>query len=56
VLNGRWSDITVLNARAPPEDKTNDSRTIYMKKQGKYHLSKLQMKIISADFNAKVGK
>jgi len=56
VLNGRWCDITVLNAHAPPEDKSNDSRTIFMKKQSKYHLPNLQKKIISADFNAKVGK
>jgi len=27
-----------------------------VKKQSKYHLPKLQMKIISSDFNAKVGK
>jgi len=56
VLNGRWCDITALNAHAPPEDNSNDSRTIFMKKQSKYHLPKLQMKIISAYFNAEVGK
>jgi hypothetical protein len=56
VLDGRWYDITVLNVHAPPEDKNNDSSTICMKKQSKFHLPKSQMKIISADFKAKVGK
>jgi hypothetical protein len=56
VLNGRWCDITVLNEHPPHEDNSNDSRTIYVKKESKYHLPNLQMKIISADFNAKVGK
>jgi hypothetical protein len=56
VLNGRWCDIPVLKAHVPPEDKSIDSRKICVKKQSKYHLPKLQMKIISADFSAKVEK
>jgi hydroxypyruvate isomerase len=60
ILRGRWcySYITVLNAHAPTEDKTDDVKSSFYEelervfdKFPKYHI-----KILLEDFNAKVSR
>ena len=31
VLRGRWCNIIVLNVRAPSEEKSNDSKTVFVR-------------------------
>jgi hypothetical protein len=57
-LRGRWCHITALNINAPTEDKTDDMKESFyddlervLDTFPKYH-----MKILLADFNAKVGR
>jgi hypothetical protein len=58
ILRGRWCHIIVLKVHAPTEDKTDDVKDSFYEelepvfdKFLKYH-----MKILSGDFNAKVGR
>jgi len=58
VLRGRWCNITVLNAYAPTEERSDDSRDNVCEEleQVFYHFSKHHMTILLGDFNAKVGR
>jgi hypothetical protein len=58
ILRGRWCHIIVLNVHAPTEDKTDDMKdSFYMELEcGFDKFSKYHTKILSGDFNAKVGK
>jgi hypothetical protein len=58
ILRGRWCNIIVLNVHAPTEDKIDDIKDRFYEeleqvfdKFPKYHI-----KILLADFNAKVGR
>jgi exonuclease III len=58
ILRGRWCDIIVLKVHAPTENKTDDTKDRFYEelehvfdKLRKYHT-----KILSGDFNAKVGR
>jgi hypothetical protein len=58
VLRGRWCDNIVLNVHAPTEDKIDDMKDSFYEELervfDKFH--KYHMKILLADFNAKVGR
>ena len=58
VLRGRWCNIIVLNAHAPSEEKSVDSKdSCYEKLEEVFdHFPKYHMKIILRDFNTKVGR
>jgi hypothetical protein len=57
-LRGRWCDVIVLNVHAPTEDKCDDTKDrIYEELEGVFdQFPKYHMKILSGDFNAKVGR
>ena len=56
VLRGRWCNINVVNVHVPSEEKSDDSKDFYGElEQAFYHFPKYHMKILSGDFNAKVG-
>ena len=48
VLRGRWCDI-VLNAHAPTEDRSDDSKGNFYEEF--YYIPKYQINIILGDFN-----
>jgi hypothetical protein len=58
VLRGRWCNIIVVNARAPTEEKDDDSKdSFYEELKGVFfYFPKYHMKILLGDFNAKVGR
>jgi hypothetical protein len=58
VLRGRWCNITVLNAHAPTEGKSDDSKDSFYEELEQVfdHLPKYQMKSLFGDFNAKLGR
>jgi endonuclease/exonuclease/phosphatase family metal-dependent hydrolase len=58
VLRGRWCNIIVLNAHAPTEEKSDDSKDSFYEEleQVFYNFSKYHMKILLGDFNAKIGE
>jgi hypothetical protein len=58
VLRGHWCNIIVLNAHAPTEEKSDDSKHSFYKEleQIFYHFPKNHMKILLGDFNAKLGR
>ena len=58
VLRGRCFNIIVLNAHAPSEEKSDDSRGSFYEKLEQVfdHLPKYHMNILLGDFNAKVGR
>jgi hypothetical protein len=57
VLRGRWCDIIVLNAHAPNEEKSDESKDSFCEglKQVFDYFPKYYMKILLRDFNAKLG-
>jgi hypothetical protein len=57
VLRGHWCNIIVLNVRAPSEEKSGDPKNGSYEElqQVFYHFPKYHMKILSGDFNAKLG-
>jgi hypothetical protein len=57
VLRGRWSNIIVLNAHAPTEEKNDDSKDSFYEELERVfdHFPKYHMKIL-LDFNAKPGR
>jgi endonuclease/exonuclease/phosphatase family metal-dependent hydrolase len=58
VLRGRWCNIIVLNAHAPTEEKSDDSKDSLCEEleQVFYHFPKYHMKVLTGDFNAKLGR
>jgi hypothetical protein len=58
VLRGRWCKIIVLNAHAPTEEKSNDSKDSFYEELEQVfdHFPKHHMKILLGDFNAKLGR
>jgi hypothetical protein len=58
ILRGRWCNIIVLNVHAPCEDKGNDVKDSFYEELGRVfdQFPRYGMKIILADFNAKVGR
>jgi hypothetical protein len=58
VLRGRWCNIIVLNAHAPTEEKSDDSKDRFYEELEEvfYHFPKYHMKILLGDFKAKVGR
>ena len=58
VLRGRWCNIIVLNMHAPSEEKSDILKDSFYEELEQVfdHFPKYDMKIILADFNAKVGK
>jgi hypothetical protein len=58
VLRGCWFDIIVLNACAPSEDKSDDSKESFNEelKQVFNHFSEYNIKIILGDVNANLGR
>ena len=58
VLRGRWSNVIVLNVHAPSKQKSDDSKDCFYVElqQVSFNFSKYHMKILSGDFNAKVGR
>jgi len=58
VLRGRWCNITVRNAHAPTEEKSDDSKdSVYQKLEQIFdHFPKYNTTILLGDFNANVGR
>jgi endonuclease/exonuclease/phosphatase family metal-dependent hydrolase len=58
VLRGRWCNIIVLNAHAPTEEKSDDSKDSFYEELEQVfdHFPKYHMKILLGDFNAKLGR
>jgi hypothetical protein len=58
ILRGRWCSIIVLNVHAPCEDKGDDVKDNFYEELGRVfdQFPRYDMKIILADFNAKVGR
>jgi hypothetical protein len=58
VLRGCWCNIIVLNAHAPTEEKSDDSKHSFYEELEQVfdHFPKYHMKILLGDFNAKLGK
>jgi endonuclease/exonuclease/phosphatase family metal-dependent hydrolase len=55
VLRGGWCNIIALNARAPTEEKGDESKDSFY--EGVFdHFPKYHTKILLGDFNAKVGR
>ena len=58
VLRGHWSNIIVLNAHEPSEEKNYDSKDSFYEESEQVfdHFLNYQMKILLEDFNAKLEK
>jgi hypothetical protein len=58
ILRGRWCHIIVLNVHALTEDKTDDVKGSFYEEMERVFdkFPKYHMKILSGDFNAKVGR
>jgi hypothetical protein len=58
VLRGLWCNIIVLNARAPTEEKNDDSKNRFYEEfeQVFDHFPEYHVKIRLGDFNAKLGR
>jgi hypothetical protein len=58
ILRGRWCNIIVLNVHAPCEGKGDDVKGSFYEELGRVfdQFPRYDMKIILADFNAKVGR
>jgi hypothetical protein len=58
IIKGRWCNITVLNARAPCEDKGDDVKDSFCDEIRSvfYQFRRYDMKILLGDFNTKVGR
>ena len=58
VLRGSWNNIIVLNAHAPSEEKSDESKDSFYEELERVfdHFPKYHRKIILGDFNAKVGR
>ena len=57
VLRNGWFNIIVLNLHASSEEKTIDSKTVFLGiTAGFYHFPKYHMNILLGDFNAKVER
>jgi endonuclease/exonuclease/phosphatase family metal-dependent hydrolase len=58
ILKGRWSDIIVLNAHAPTEDKDDDIKDSFYEEieQVFDQFPRYHMNILMGDFNAKVER
>jgi endonuclease/exonuclease/phosphatase family metal-dependent hydrolase len=58
ILRGQWCHIIVLNVHAPTEDKTDNVKdSFYLELECVFDkFPKYRMKIMSGDFNAKVGR
>jgi hypothetical protein len=57
-LRGRWCDIILLNVHAPTKDKCDDTKNSFYEELASvfYQFLKNHIKILLADFNAKVGR
>ena len=58
VLRSHWYNNIFLFVHVPSEEKSDDSKASFYEEleQVSYHFPKYQMKILFADFNAKVGR
>ena len=58
VLRGRSCNVIVLNAHAPTEEKSDDSKDSFYEELDQVfdHFPRYYMKILSGDFNAKVER
>jgi hypothetical protein len=58
VQRGHWCSIIVLNAHAPTEEKSDDSKGSFYEKLEQVfdHFPKYHIKILLEDFNAKLGR
>jgi hypothetical protein len=58
ILRGRWCDIIVLNAHAPAENKTDNTKdSFYEELKCVFNISPTyNMKIVLGDFSAKVAR
>jgi exonuclease III len=58
VLRGRWCNIIVLNAHAPTEEKSDDSKDSFYEELEQVfdHFPKYHMQILLGDFNAKLRR
>jgi exonuclease III len=58
VLRGRWCDIIAVEAHPPTEDKSEHSKDSFYEKLEQVfgHFTKYHTKILSGDFNAKLGR
>jgi len=58
VLRGHWYNIIFLNVHAPTEAKSDDSKeSLYEELEQVFeHFRKYHLKILSGDFNAKLGR
>jgi hypothetical protein len=58
LLRGHWSNISVLNVHALTEEKSDDSKDRFYEELEQVfdHFPKYHMKILLADFNAKLGR
>ena len=58
MLRGRWCNIIVLNAHAPTEEKSDDSKDSFYEELEQVfdHFPKYHMNIMLGDFNAKLGR
>ena len=54
VLRGRWCNIIILNVHAPSEEKSDDSKAVFMWNWSRFLI--IFLKILLEDFNVKVGR
>ena len=58
VLEACWCNIIFLNMHTPSDEKSDDSKTVYIGEleQVVYHFLKYHMKILLGDVKAKLGR
>jgi hypothetical protein len=58
ILRGRWCNIIVPNVHVPCEDEGDDEKDSFYEDVGRifYQFPRYDMKIISGEFNTKVGR
>jgi hypothetical protein len=58
ILRGRWCNIIVVNVHVPCEDMSDDIKDSFYEELGRVfdQFPRYDMKILSGDFNAKVGR
>jgi len=58
VLRGRWRNIIVINAHAPSEEKSEESKVSFYEELEQVfdHFPKYHVKMLLGDLNAKVGR
>ena len=57
VLRGRWCNVVVFNVHSPSEEKSDDSKAVFIGIRAEFdHFLKYHTKIILGDFNTKWGE